>query len=91
MKAVNEIVQNAEQNIDEKQFEKHLYSSELLALDLVIRTSGELRTSNFMPWQSTYSEWYFCKTPWPSFNKKELTKAISTYMKRNRRFGEIKE
>ena len=91
LKAVNEIIDNNEKVVDEAQFEKHLYSSELLPLDLVIRTSGEQRTSNFMPWQSVYSEWYFCKIPWPSFNKKELTKAVFAYMKRNRRFGEIKE
>lgn len=89
--AVNQALKSNKNKIDENEFEKYLYSSELLPLDLVIRTSGEQRTSNFMPWQSTYSEWYFTKTPWPSFNKKELTKAICNYLKRNRRFGEIKE
>lgn len=91
LKAVNEIIVAGEKNIDTEKFEKHLYTSELLPLDLVVRTSGENRTSNFMPWQSVYSEWYFTKTPWPCFNKKELVKAICAYMKRDRRFGEIKK
>lgn len=91
LKVVNELIENGEKNIDVAKFEQHLYTSDLLPLDLVIRTSGENRTSNFMPWQSTYSEWYFTKTPWPSFGKKDLVKAVVAYMKRNRRFGEIKE
>ena len=91
LKAVNEIIACGEKDIDVKKFEKHLYSAELPPLDLVIRTSGEQRTSNFMPWQSTYSEWYFAKVNWPSFSQKDLVKAISSYLKRNRRFGEIKE
>ena len=63
----------------------------MLPLDYVIRTSGELRSSNFMPWQSTYSEWYFPKTYWPDFKKRELIKALEEFSKRNRRFGSIKE
>ncbi len=90
IKAVNEIVKlNKTVNADE--FEQHLYTKDLLPLDLIIRTSGELRSSNFMPWQSTYSEWYYSKKHWPSFTKKELLKALDSYMKRNRRFGAIKE
>ena len=91
LKAVNEIIESGEKNIDVKAFEKHLYTAELLPLDFVIRTSGENRTSNFMPWQSTYSEWYFPKKFWPSFTKNDLIKALKTYMKRNRRFGSIKQ
>lgn len=55
--------------------------------DLVIRTSGEKRTSNFLIWQSAYSEWYFPKVFWPDFNRKELIKAIQEYSQRDRRFG----
>ena len=90
LNAVNQIIASGETNIDEKTFEKHLYTTDLLPLDFIIRTSGEKRTSNFLPWQSTYSEWYFPKTYWPSFSKKDLIKALKIYMKRNRRFGAIK-
>ena len=90
LNAVNEIIASGETNIDENSFEKHLYTADLLPLDFIIRTSGEKRTSNFLPWQSTYSEWYFPKTYWPGFTKKHLIKALKSYMKRNRRFGAIK-
>jgi undecaprenyl diphosphate synthase len=56
-------------------------------VDLLIRTSGEMRLSNFLLWQVSYAEFYFTKVHWPAFNKKELTKAIKNYSKRQRRFG----
>ena len=90
VKAVAKIVKSGEQNISPELIDKHLYTAEMYPLDFVIRTSGEYRTSNFMPWQSTYSEWYFPKKLWPSFSKKDLLKALSKYYKRNRRFGSIK-
>ena len=90
LNAVNEIINSGKTNIDEKTFTDYLYTADLLPLDFIIRTSGEQRTSNFMPWQSTYSEWHFPKTYWPSFSKKDLIKALQIYMKRNRRFGAIK-
>ena len=90
LKAVNEIIASGENDIDEQKFEKHLYTAEMLPVDFIIRTSGEFRTSNFLPWQSTYSEWYFPKKFWPAFTKKDLVKALKIYMKRNRRFGAIK-
>lgn len=89
--AVNKILQSGETNIDEKKFEKYLYTADMLPLDFVIRASGEQRTSNFLPWQSTYSEWCFPKPLWPSFSKNDLIKALNNFMKRNRRFGAIKE
>ena len=88
--AVNEIIAFGETNIDEKLFDKHLYTAGLPPVDFIIRTSGETRTSNFLPWQATYSEWYFPKIYWPSFSEKDLIKALKIYMKRNRRFGAIK-
>ncbi len=91
LKAVNEIVFENVKSVDSKIFERHLYTADMLPLDLVIRTSGEQRSSNFMPWQTTYSEWMYPKKLWPSFSKKDLIKCIKSYMKRNRRFGEIKE
>ena len=90
LNAINKIIENDEKDVDEKTFEKYLYTAGLLPPDFIIRTSGEKRTSNFLPWQSTYSEWYFPKTLWPSFSKKDLIKALKIYMKRNRRFGAIK-
>ncbi len=91
LKVANELLKEGAQKVDEKTFEKHLYTADLLPLDFVIRTSGEQRLSNFMTWQSTYSEWYFPKTFWPSFTKKDLIKALKVYMKRDRRFGAIKK
>ena len=57
---------------------------------MALRTEDTKITSNFLPWQSTYSEWYFPKTYWPGFTKKDLIKALKIFMKRNRRFGAIK-
>lgn len=90
LKVVNELIASNVKVVDEKLFEKHLYTAEMLPLDFVIRTSGENRLSNFLTWQSTYSEWYFPKKLWPSFNKKDLIKALKAYMKRDRRFGAVK-
>ena len=59
--------------------------------DLLIRTGGEIRLSNFLLWQSAYTELYFCDTYWPDFNKEELYKAIVNYQKRERRFGKTSE
>ncbi len=90
LKAVNELLVEKATKVDEKTFEQHLYTADMLPLDFVIRTSGENRTSNFLTWQSTYSEWYFPKKLWPSFTKKDLIKALKIYMKRDRRFGGVK-
>ena len=91
LNAVNQIIDAGKKQIDEVCFEQYLYTKDLLPLDFIIRTSGETRTSNFMPWQSTYSEWYFPKKTWPGFTKKDLIKALKIFMKRNRRYGAIKE
>jgi tritrans,polycis-undecaprenyl-diphosphate synthase [geranylgeranyl-diphosphate specific] len=74
--------------IDEKAVSKRLYTGEMPDPDLVIRTSGEERISNFLLWQMAYSELYFSDVFWPSFQKKDLLKAIRTYQDRRRRFGE---
>ena len=76
-------------DIDEKLFESNLYC-DLPPLDFVIRTSGELRLSNFMMWQASYAEFYFPKTYFPDFNSEEFDKAILEFNKRNRRFGGTK-
>lgn len=90
LRAVNNLV-GLGKPVDEITFTKQLYTAELESLDLIIRTSGEQRTSNFMPWQAAYSELYFTKTPWPSFSKKDMLKALKDYMNRDRRFGKVKE
>ncbi len=77
-------------NINEELFAKYLYN-ELPDVDLMIRTSGELRLSNFMLWQNSYAEFYFPKTYFPDFNEEEFDKAIIEYNKRDRRFGDIKK
>lgn len=59
--------------------------------DLMIRTSGEQRTSNFLPWQLAYTEFYFTSVPWPAFDEKELAKAVDVFNQRDRRFGNVKE
>lgn len=75
------------QNIDEKLFNSYLYTVGLPDVDLVIRTGGELRTSNFLVWQAAYSEYYFTPVLWPDFDKTEVDKALLSYKQRQRRFG----
>jgi tritrans,polycis-undecaprenyl-diphosphate synthase [geranylgeranyl-diphosphate specific] len=76
------------EQIDEKAVSKRLYTGDMPDPDLVIRTSGEERISNFLLWQMAYSELYFSDVFWPSFQKKDLLKAIRTFQERRRRFGE---
>lgn len=73
--------------IDEKTFEKYLFTYNIPDPDLLIRTSGEQRISNFLLWQLAYSEFYFTSCTWPEFSKEEFSKAISTFASRERRFG----
>ncbi len=75
-------------DLDEKTYNKYLYQ-DLPPVDLMIRTSGEQRLSNFMLWQNSYAEFYFPKTYFPDFDEKEFDKAILEYTKRDRRFGGI--
>jgi len=77
-------------DIDENCVSRHLYTAELAEPDLLIRTANEMRISNFLLWQISYSEFYVTKTFWPDFNKAALEKAIRAYAKRTRRFGTIK-
>ena len=75
--------------IDEKRFEGYLYTAGLPDPDLLIRTSGELRISNFLLWQLAYSEIWVTDTLWPDFRKKHLFQAVRDYQKRDRRFGKV--
>ena len=68
---------------------QYLFTAGIPDPDLIIRTSGELRTSNFLIWQSAYSEWYVTPTYWPDFDREEYAQALETYAQRDRRFGGI--
>ncbi len=91
--AAKQLAKRAEQqklssdNIDEKLFSDYLYTKGLPEVDLLIRTSGEFRVSNFLLWQISYAEIIVTKTLWPDFKKEELSHAIKVYQKRDRRLG----
>jgi undecaprenyl diphosphate synthase len=74
-------------NITEEDIQKRLYTEDVPDPDLLIRTSGEMRISNFLIWQCSYSEFYFPKVLWPDFREKHFKEAIAEYQRRNRRFG----
>ena len=80
-----------EDKLTEENFEKHLETSFMPDPELLIRTGGELRISNYLLWQIAYSELYFCDTFWPDFNEEDLHKAIASYQNRQRRFGKTEE
>lgn len=93
IKAVKKIAQDVKENkikvdeITEETISNSLYTKGQPDPDLLIRTSGELRTSNFLPWQIVYSEFIFVDKNWPDFEEKDLDEAIEIYQKRNRKFG----
>ena len=97
LRAVRHMVEDAREgkletkDIDENVFSSYLDTRELPDPDLLIRTSGEQRLSNYLLWQLAYSEFYFTDVPWPDFHKKELELAIEAYNKRDRRYGGLKE
>ncbi len=89
-KVIAEKVKSGEidiKDINEKLISESIYTAGQPDPDLMIRTSHELRTSNFLPWQLTYSEFYFPDKHWPEFDREDLIEAIKVYQKRNRRFG----
>lgn len=79
------------EDVTEEQITNHLFTHDIPDPDLIIRTSGEMRLSNFLLWQSAYSEYYVTPTFWPDFNKVEFRKALDEFCKRNRRFGCLEE
>lgn len=86
--AVNRAIAGGARNVDENAFRKLLWSGGMASdPDLVIRTSGETRTSGFLPWQSAYSEYYFSKKFWPEFRRADFVRALKDYAHRKRRFG----
>lgn len=88
--AFNKAIENGETSLTEETFKKYLYQ-DLPDIDFMIRTSGEVRISNFMLWQLSYAELYFPKCYFPDFNEEEYDKALLEFTKRNRRFGSIKD
>ncbi len=79
------------EDITEEVFERFLDTQGIPDPDLLIRTSGELRLSNYLMWQLAYSEFYFTDVPWPDFTPEELEKAIAEYTRRDRRYGKVEE
>ena len=79
------------QDINDDLITKYLFTTGVPDPDLIIRTSGELRGSNFLIWQGAYSEWYFTPTFWPDFDKEEMRKAIVEFARRERRYGGVKK
>ena len=90
IRAVNSLMEKGNKVIDEKMLLNNLDTLNMPEPDLVIRTSGEQRISNFLLYQMAYSELYFTKTLWPDFNERHLFKALLNYQKRNRRYGGVK-
>lgn len=92
VKAIAEKVQTgilSPENINEESISSHLYTGEVPDPDLLIRTSGEMRLSNFLLWQLSYSEFYITDLYWPEFTKEEFRKAIDSFKSRSRRFGGV--
>jgi len=89
--AVNKLLKSGKKEVSKQDISDALYSAGVPDPDLVVRTSGENRVSNYMLWQIAYSELYFPKTYWPDFGKKEFIDALWAYSKRNRRFGGLKK
>ena len=88
-KVKNNII--SDENIDENIINEHLYTRNLPSVDLLIRTGGEFRVSNFLLWQIAYAELFFTDILWPDFRKEDFFNAITSYQKRERRFGKISE
>jgi undecaprenyl diphosphate synthase len=89
LKVKNNIISS--ESIDESIINKHLYTQNLPDVDLLIRTSGEQRISNFLLWQIAYAELYFTDILWPDFKKEDLYEALVNYQNRERRFGKTSE
>ncbi len=86
---INKLLSEGKKKISEDEFKNYLYNTYIPDPELIIRTSGEFRTSNFLLWQSAYSEYYITDVFWPDFREEEYKKAIDSYIKRERRFGGV--
>lgn len=88
--AVNELIKEGASSVSEEDISRKLYTSLSPDPDLIVRTAGEVRTSNFLLWQSAYSEYYFTEVLWPDFDEGEVANAVVDFSKRTRRFGGVK-
>ena len=91
MQAINKAIEATDGTIDPSQLERQLSTSGIPDPELLIRTSGEMRISNFMLWQLAYTELYFTDVLWPDFRKRHLYEAVISYQNRERRFGKTSE
>jgi undecaprenyl diphosphate synthase len=89
LRAVSLLVREGRSDCGEAEFEDYLYTAGMPDVDLIIRTGGEQRLSNFLIWQAAYAEYVFTDTLWPDFGKKDLEHALKQFAERNRRFGGI--
>lgn len=91
VRAVNKVIESGEKKVDEKTFASFLDTKSMPDPDIIVRTSGEIRLSNFMLYQMSYSELYFPKVYWPDFGEKQLRKTLKVYEKRERKYGGVKK
>lgn len=89
IRACNALIKSGKSEVTEKDFENELYTKLLPEIDLIVRTGGEKRLSNFFMYQAAYAELYFTDVYWPDFNEEELDKALLWFSKRQRRFGNV--
>lgn len=89
IEAVNKVIAQNKEKISEEDFSEYLYHGEVPDPELVIRTSGEFRISNFLLWEIAYSEFYITEKMWPEFSEDEFENAVDYYRKRDRRFGGV--
>lgn len=87
--AVNNLISKGKKDVTEQDITESLYTRESPELDLIVRTGGDMRISNFLLWQSAYAELYFTDVLWPDFSTKDVDEAVENFMKRKRRFGGV--
>ena len=87
--AVNELIASGSKQVSAADIEAHLYTHESSAPDMIVRTGGDIRLSNFLLWQSAYSELYFTDTLWPDMKEADVDRAVANFYSRKRRYGKI--
>ncbi len=87
--ACNKLIAEGKTSVTEEDIERALYTNDSPPPDLIVRTAGEVRLSNFLLWQAAYSEFYFTEVLWPDMNESEIDKAVASYYKRTRRYGGV--
>ena len=87
--ACNELIKLGKKNITEEDISAHIYTADCPDPDLIVRTGGDLRTSNFLLWQSAYTEYYFTDVLWPDYSGKDVDEAVEAFYSRKRRYGGV--